>query len=108
MEVGIFIGSVVYDEVIDISDISALIILSGTKRYRRVIQRVGRALRPKAGLNEVLVFDFWDTTHWILRHHSEERVKVYQHSDLRYKVIDLETLNKTLGKPLLLEGINCV
>lgn len=104
MKQGIFVGSTVFDEAIDVPDVSALIVLSGTKRYRRAVQRIGRALRPKPGTNEVLVFDFYDNIHWILKNHSRARIKVYEHDDFRYTVsYGLDAVNSKLKTPLIVD-----
>jgi superfamily II DNA or RNA helicase len=60
--------------------------MSGQRNYRRVIQRIGRALRPKPGDNKTLIIDFMDHTHFYLTAQSRARIKVYEHDNYRYEV----------------------
>ena len=90
---GILIGSTVYDESIDIPSMTALIMAGGGKKFRRTVQRIGRAAHSS---NEfVHVFDFWDCQHPYLQKHSRERLNTY--NLLEYKAFkDLsEFINRT-------------
>jgi superfamily II DNA or RNA helicase len=103
MKAGIFIGSSIYSESVDIPDVTDLIVLSGMKKYRQVVQRIGRALRPKPGENIVRIFDFFDKMHNVLWKHSNQRVAVYLHDDYRYEVnATLDRVNEFLVQPLVL------
>lgn len=90
---GILIGSTVYDESIDIPTMTALIMAGGGKKFRRTVQRIGRAAHST---NEfVHVFDFWDTQHPYLQKHSRERLNTYNLLEYKaYKGLD-EFTNKT-------------
>lgn len=78
---GILIGSTVYDESIDIPSMTALIMAGGGRKYRRTVQRIGRAAHST---NEfVHVFDFWDYQHPYLQKHSRLRLQTY--NQLEYK-----------------------
>jgi superfamily II DNA or RNA helicase len=104
MDAGIFIGSTVYDEVVDVPDVNALIILSAMRKYRRSVQRVGRALRAKSGMNETFIFDFSDHSHYFLRNQSEARIGTYSHDDYRYPVhLGLDAVNRKLPRPLRID-----
>ena len=73
----VLIASPVLDEGIDLPEIEALVILSGGKSLIKIIQRLGRALRPKPGENEVFVVDFYDKHHPWLTSHSKKRYGEY-------------------------------
>lgn len=76
----VLIGSAIYDESVDIPEINCLIICSGLKKSTRVLQRVGRAMRPEtddASTEHVEVWDFDDKTHYVLKNHSRSRAEGY-------------------------------
>ena len=91
---GILIGSTVYDESIDIPSMTALIMAGGGKKFRRTVQRIGRAAHST---NEfVHVFDFWDCQHPYLQKHSRERLNTY--NQLEYKAFkDLSEFSNRTG-----------
>lgn len=77
-EGGVMIATSVYDEGIDIPEINSLILALGGKSHRKVLQRIGRALRKKQeGKNVVTVYDFWDWHNDYLEKHSKGRLKLY-------------------------------
>lgn len=74
----VLIGSTIFDEGIDFEKgIDAIIIASAGKGFRKVVQRLGRALRPnKKGY--VNVYDFIDNGSKYLKEHSDIRKSIYQ------------------------------
>ena len=79
MEPGVYIATTILDEGVDVPSIEVLIMAAGGKSERMVLQRVGRGLRKKDGVNELHVYDFIDDTNKHLLNHSEERLDVYIH-----------------------------
>lgn len=78
-KVKIAIATTIFDEGVDITAIDVLILASGGKAYRQVVQRVGRVLRKdKNGSNNAYVFDFIDKQHRLLAKHSNDRVNIYK------------------------------
>ncbi len=75
---GIMIATTIYDEDIDIPQVNVLIMALGMKSERKVLQRVGRALRKKQGDNVVTIYDFWDWHNKYLAKHSKDRALVYK------------------------------
>lgn len=73
----VLLASPVLDEGIDLPEVEALVILAGGKSLIKVVQRLGRALRPKPGMNEVFVVDFEDLHHPWLKGHSKKRIGEY-------------------------------
>jgi superfamily II DNA or RNA helicase len=74
----ILISTTILDEGIDISGIGALIIATGKKSRRQLLQRIGRSLRKKkVGENVVYIFDFMDMGNRYLEKHSKLRKKLY-------------------------------
>jgi superfamily II DNA or RNA helicase len=74
---GIVIGTTVYDEGVDIPKINALVLAGSGKKKRRLLQRVGRALRKKEGENVVDIYDFYDWHNKYLLKHSIKRLQVH-------------------------------
>ena len=74
----VLIGSTIFDEGIDFEKgIDAIIVASAGKSFRKVVQRLGRALRPnKKGY--VNVYDFNDLGNKYLKDHSEIRKDIYE------------------------------
>lgn len=58
--------------------VEAMMLLGGGKSLIPVLQRLGRALRPKSGDNTVVVIDFDDQQHYNLRQHSTRRWNEYK------------------------------
>lgn len=76
----VLVGSPVLGEGYDLPGdmVEAMVILSGGKGLIPVLQRLGRALRPKSGSNEVVVVDFHDNQHFYLENHSKRRAAEYR------------------------------
>lgn len=71
--------STVLSEGVDIPSLNGIILSSGGKSSKQMLQRVGRGLRKKStGKNEVKIFDFYDNSHTILENHSCQRMKLYE------------------------------
>lgn len=66
----------VYDEALDLPELTAIILAAGGKSVRQVLQRIGRVLRPSSS-GGVVVIDFFDHISAILRNHSYQRRKIY-------------------------------
>lgn len=85
-ETKIVIVTSIFDEGVDVTSIDVLILASGGKAYRQVVQRVGRVLRKdKNGKAMSYVFDFVDKQHRILVKHSNARVNIYK--EQQFKVL---------------------
>ncbi|KKN67422.1 hypothetical protein LCGC14_0461650 [marine sediment metagenome] len=73
----IVIGSGIYDDSIDVPNIEVLINAAGGKSLNATKQKLGRGLR-NPGDKSLLVIDFMDTGHKILKKHSRARKRAYQ------------------------------
>jgi len=82
----ILIATTIFDEGVDIPSIEGLVFAQGGKAQHRVIQRIGRGMRPKDGKLQLEVIDFWDTHSKVLWKHSKERMKAYRSDPVGYKV----------------------
>jgi len=60
------------------SSVEAMIILTGGRGLVPVLQRLGRALRPKDNGGEVIIIDFQDDQHVYLKAHSNQRRREYE------------------------------
>jgi len=72
------IATTIFDEGVDIPELQKVILASGGKSQVKGLQRVGRGLRTSAGKDEVIIVDFQDTHHTMLRKHALERLKVWK------------------------------
>ena len=77
-EVSVLIASPLFDEARDIKAARALILASGHKAIRQILQRIGRGLRQKTGDNTLYITDFADLTHPLLAQHSLDRLAIYE------------------------------
>jgi superfamily II DNA or RNA helicase len=92
----LLVGTPFIDEGADLPSLNALILGGGMKKYGRVIQRIGRGLRPKAdGDNRVFIFDIWTDYHSFLNKHAKERQEIYE--DEAYTMVTPRELPKHLG-----------
>lgn len=66
------------DEGVDLKNLDAVILASGGKKDRRIIQRVGRALRKTKTGKYAYVIDFSDEGNGILHHHANLRLDLYR------------------------------
>lgn len=73
----VLIATSVLDEGVDLPEVGALVLLSGGKSFVKTLQRLGRALCPKPGDNQVFIVDFCDRQHYWLQAHSRAREKEY-------------------------------
>ncbi len=71
------IGSPAIKEDADLPECNVLIMAGGGKSFRGIIQKAGRVLRPKSGLNTVDIIDFDDRDSFVLRAQSRARRKLY-------------------------------
>lgn len=74
----IIILSSIGDVGLDLPSIQNLIILSAGKSDWLTRQRAGRALRIAENKDKVNIYDFWDTSHYLLLRWSKERLKAYK------------------------------
>lgn len=84
------ISSSISDEGLDIPAMDVLIVTPGDKSVLKAIQRVGRSLRKKVDVpNVVTIVDFVDFTHRHLLGHSRERCSVYVRE--KFKIYEVLT-----------------
>lgn len=70
------IGSRIYDEAQDIPFLTDLINASGGKASQRLRQKIGRVLRKSESKTCAWFWDPWDFSHFYLKNHSRERMKI--------------------------------
>jgi len=71
----VLVGSVIFDEAVDLPQITDVVMAAGGKKVRRTKQRVGRSLR---GTAPVRIWDMIDMHNHILRTHSNKRRETYE------------------------------
>ncbi len=72
------LASTIWDEGEDVPGIDAVVLAEGVKINTNSLQRIGRGMRKKKGLNEVWVVDFVPTCHSTLMAHALERCMAYE------------------------------
>lgn len=87
-ELNILIASTIIDEGVDMKSIGCMILAAGGKSMRQQLQRIGRGLRLN-GIdgNQVMVFDFYDSTNRFLKNHSKERIKIFKNENFDVKLL---------------------
>ncbi len=80
------IATNIFDEGIDVKDVSAVILAAGTKAAPSLFQRTGRAIRKKEDRNNAVIVDFLDYQHKTLLKHSAIRYELVQ-SEPEFKII---------------------
>ncbi len=66
----VIVCSNIFDEGVDVKDVSAIILAAGTKSAPALFQRTGRAIRKKDDGGNAVVVDFIDRQHRTLERHS--------------------------------------
>ena len=81
------------DEGVDLSNLDVAVLASGGKKDRRVVQRIGRALRNNKTGKYAYIVDFYDEGSGVLQNHSNLRMKLYTETiqvpkDLIFRQVD--------------------
>lgn len=71
--IDVLVGTSVLDEGVDIPAIASVILAGGGKSPIKVVQRLGRSLRPKKDDNTTILIDFLDSFNVVTRSHSKKR-----------------------------------
>lgn len=91
------IATPIFDEGIDVPDCRMIILAAGGKSHLRLVQRIGRGMRPKLDDdNTLLVYDFFDVGDPYLEKHSRARLRVYQKERFEIQRIDIDAFLKSL------------
>ena len=84
----IVIGSGIYDDSVDVPNIEVLINAAGGKSLIATKQKLGRGLR-NPGDKSLVVIDFIDTQHRILKKHSMARKRAYKQEGVGVREVDV-------------------
>ncbi len=88
----VLIGTI-FKEGFDLPTIDTLIIATGGKSEKNLIQKIGRALRV-APLKKVSnIYDFYDEDGSVCERHSKARLKTYKEQGYKVEIICLEDEN---------------
>lgn len=82
----VVIATPIFDEGVDVPAIDLLVMAGGGKQPIRLLQRLGRGMRRKAGKNTLQVLDFVDDTNEFLLKHSYERARIYERQGFEVKI----------------------
>ncbi len=80
----------VFDEGVNIPAINVAILATGGKSETQLIQRIGRAIRPKPGDNVCYIYDFYFADGGVLENHSQARLSVYKKNGWKLSGAGLE------------------
>jgi len=83
----ILIGTTIYDESVDIPELTDTIMAAAGRKSRRMMQRLGRGVRISEGKMSFTMWDMFDTSHWMLKHQSNHRRKTFESEGLVCKEI---------------------
>jgi superfamily II DNA or RNA helicase len=82
----IVISTNIFDEGVDVPSMGSIILACGNKSHIKLLQRIGRGLRRKTGLdNTVPIHDFIDGDNEYLLNHTERRLEVYEAEGFQIK-----------------------
>ena len=70
----------VLKEGLDLPTTGAIVLGGGKKSKIKVLQEIGRGLRPSGGMTECIIVDFMDQQHYQLFEHCQERFRTYERS----------------------------
>ena len=73
----IAIATTAWKEGIDIPSLNVIVNAGGGKSEVAVLQHIGRGLRRAKNKNKVLIYDFFDPSHFYLISHFGERICIY-------------------------------
>ena len=95
--IDVLIGTSVLDEGADIPSLSSVILAGGGKSPLKVVQRVGRGLRPKKGDNTTWIIDFLDNFNVVTKSHYKKRHDVLMQLGMpSYQVLNTQNLIETM------------
>jgi superfamily II DNA or RNA helicase len=95
-EIDCLISSPILEEGVDVSGIEVVVLASGGKSKRKLLQRIGRGMRLAEGKTKVEIIDFYDEAPPLLKKHTKERMSVYK--KMGFPVDVKEVRNESLGK----------
>lgn len=101
--INILCSTVIFDEGTDVPDLDVIIMAAPTKSFVRLMQRIGRGLRPKEENRELEVIDFMDTTNPYLMKQFRARVRVYESEKLFSSITHHEITTPAAQQPLALD-----
>lgn len=93
----VLVASPIFDEGVDIPQLDALVLAGAGESTIKLMQRVGRALRPRPDKDQVIIYDFLDGVSPIkgvkvehtdyLALHSRQRYKDYEKEEFEVQVL---------------------
>lgn len=96
-KIDVLIGTSTLDEGVDMPSLSAVVLAGGGKGRLKVVQRLGRALRPKAGDNTALVVDFRDRFNVVTHSQFKKRKVLYDEMGMPvYYISDIEGIRQVM------------
>ena len=76
--ISLLCSTVLFDEGTDVPSLDVVILASPSKSFVKVMQRIGRGLRPKVSGGKLLVIDILDSNNPYLIKHFYSRLKTYE------------------------------
>lgn len=94
-KIDVLIGTSTLDEGVDIPSLSSVILAGGGKGRLKTVQKVGRSMRAKGGLNLTFIIDFRDRFNVITQSQFKKRKALYD--ELNMPVYFVEDSSKVEG-----------
>ena len=97
-KIDVLIGTSTLDEGVDIPSLSSVILAGGGKGRLKLIQRIGRAMRRKDGLNSTFIFDFRDLFNIVTQSQFKKRKAMYDELGIGvyYSSDDIESVKELM------------
>lgn len=94
-KVDVIIATTILDEGVDVPNVNALIYARGGKSIRKLLQGIGRGLRKKEDGSSLRIYDFIDSTAYVLAKQSLSRAETVKKERFYMKKLKLSTLGIT-------------
>jgi superfamily II DNA or RNA helicase len=82
------VATPIFDEGADVPNIRVVVLAGVGKSAIRLLQRIGRGMRKKEGVNEVTIYDFADAGFEYLDDHAKRRLEIYKEEG--FEVIEVK------------------
>ena len=102
-KISILLATTILDEGVDVKELDAVFLTGGGKKARRIIQRVGRALRKSKTGKFAYIIDMIEPCNKVLMRQASERIRTYKtelqlEEDRIYKKITANDFEETFCK----------
>lgn len=95
--IDVLIGTSTLDEGVDVPSLASVILAGGGKGRLKTVQKIGRSMRPKSGLNVTFIIDFRDMFNVVTMSQFKKRKALYDELSMPvYFVEDSSKVEETI------------